>query len=104
MFFFTTKALHFEVVSDLSTEAFLLALRGFISRRSKPSTLYCDNATNFLGASNELNKFLLVNKEDINNFCSDEGMKFAFIPPYAPNFGELWEAGVKSAKFHIKRF
>lgn len=100
---FTTKAIHLEVVSDLSTDAFLLALRRFIARRSKPSLLYCDNATNFLGASNELNKYLIVNKDKINKFCSDEGMKFAFIPPYAPNFGGLWEAGVKSAKYHIKR-
>ncbi|KAG6457337.1 hypothetical protein O3G_MSEX010257 [Manduca sexta] len=25
------------------------------------------------------------------------------MPPYAPHFGGIWEAGVKSAKFHIKR-
>lgn len=100
---FTTKALHLEVVSDLSTEAFLLSFRRFISRRSKPCLICCDNATNFLGASNELNNFLLVNKDKLTEFCANEGMKFAFIPPYAPNFGGLWEAGVKSAKFHLKR-
>lgn len=86
---FTTKALHLEVVSDLSTEAFLLSLRRFISRRSKPCLICCDNSTNFLGASNELNTFLLVNKDNLTEFCSNEGMKFAFIPPYAPNFGGL---------------
>ncbi|CAG9130976.1 unnamed protein product [Plutella xylostella] len=34
---------------------------------------------------------------------ADEGIEFRFSPAYAPHFGGLWEAGVKSAKFHISR-
>ncbi|GFT31247.1 uncharacterized protein TNCV_3480461 [Trichonephila clavipes] len=52
---FSTKATHLEVVSDLTTEAFLACLRRFIARRSKPSVNWSDNATNFKGARNILN-------------------------------------------------
>ena len=51
---FVTKAVHIEVVTSLSTEAFLAALRRFIARRGKPRTICSDNVTNFQGAANEL--------------------------------------------------
>ncbi|GFV21534.1 integrase catalytic domain-containing protein [Trichonephila clavipes] len=55
--YFSTKATHLEVVSDLTTEAFLACLRRFIARRSKPSVIWSDNATNFKGAKNILNEW-----------------------------------------------
>ncbi|GFW19602.1 hypothetical protein TNCV_1604941 [Trichonephila clavipes] len=42
------KAAHLEIVSDLTSEAFLASLRRFIARRSKPSIIWSDNATNFI--------------------------------------------------------
>ncbi|XP_018307367.1 uncharacterized protein [Mycetomoellerius zeteki] len=51
---FATKAVHLELVSDLTTATFLAALRRFISRRGLCSTIYSDNATNFIGAAREL--------------------------------------------------
>ncbi|GFT09977.1 uncharacterized protein TNCV_1114381 [Trichonephila clavipes] len=52
-----TKATHLEGVSDMTTEAFLACLRRFIARRSKPSVIWSDNATNFKGARNILNEW-----------------------------------------------
>lgn len=50
----TIKATYLEVVSDLSTSAFLAAFERFATRRGMPATVYSDNATNFQGARNEL--------------------------------------------------
>ena len=48
---FVTRAVHSEVVTSLTTEAFLAALRRFIAHRGKPRTIYSDNGTNFQRAS-----------------------------------------------------
>ena len=50
----TVRAVHLELVSDLTTEAFVAALRRFIARRGKPSLLWSDNGSNFVVAAREL--------------------------------------------------
>ncbi|XP_039761266.1 uncharacterized protein LOC120634604 [Pararge aegeria] len=100
---FTTKSCHLELVTDLSTNSFLSTLRRFIARRSKPVTLFSDNGTQFVGARNDLYKFLKANASSIINSMSDEGIDFNFIPAYAPHMGGLWEAGVKAFKSHLNR-
>ncbi|XP_037942566.1 uncharacterized protein LOC119675439 [Teleopsis dalmanni] len=104
----STKAAHLEAVSDLSTEAFIAALKRLIGRRGLPSDIYCDNATNFVGAKNKLAelKRMFFEKSDqvmLQTFCSNQFINFNFIPPRAPHFGGLWEAAVKSAKGHLYR-
>lgn len=99
----STRAVHLELVSDLSTQAFILSLRRFVSRRGKPHKIYCDNGTNFVGANNELGKVLRSSRESVLDYSSSENIIFKFSPAYSPHFGGLWEAGVKSAKFHLKR-
>ncbi|KAJ0169350.1 hypothetical protein K1T71_015234 [Dendrolimus kikuchii] len=99
----STRAVHIEVVSDLTSHAFILCLQRFISRRGKPRVIYCDNGTNFVGANNEFNKMLRSSRESTLNFASSEGIQFKFIPAYSPHCGGAWEAGVKSAKYHMKR-
>ncbi|GFT63441.1 integrase catalytic domain-containing protein [Trichonephila clavipes] len=55
---FTVKAIHLEIVSDLTTEAFLAALKRFVARRGRPIEIHSDNGRNFVGANNELRKYL----------------------------------------------
>ena len=46
---FASKAVHLELVSDLSTAACIAAIRRFVSRRGCPRNLYSDNGKNFVG-------------------------------------------------------
>ncbi|GFU39451.1 integrase catalytic domain-containing protein [Trichonephila clavipes] len=83
-----------------------LALKRLCARRGRISTLISDNATNFKGAAAELNRFikLICNKnETLANYFASEAIQWKFIPPRSPNFGGLWEAGVKSFKHHLYR-
>lgn len=98
----STRALHLEVVSDMTTQAFLAAFRRFVSRRGHCSKLWSDNGTTFVGASRELQQISTLQSSIAENLEAN-GTEWHFIPPHAPNFGGLWEAGVKSTKYHIKR-
>lgn len=102
-----TKAIHLEVVSDLTTDAFLAALYRFIGRRGLCKHIYSDNGTTFVGADRLLkadrNKYLAQYQNTVQNETASKGITWHFIPPASPNFGGLWEAGVKSMKYHLKR-
>ncbi|XP_055591123.1 uncharacterized protein LOC129743175 [Uranotaenia lowii] len=105
---FTTKGVHIELASDLSTHTFLNALRRFIARRGKPAHLHSDNGKNFEGAKNELIELYRMlnntkNRDQIENVCASEGIQWHLTPPKAPHFGGLWEAAVKVAKKHLFR-
>ena len=105
---FVNKAVHIEVDTNLSTEVFLAALRSFIARRGKPRTICSDNGTNFQGAANELHaiyKILQCTSQmaTVQDFLAIEGCEWKLIASHGPHFGGLWEAAVKSMKFHLRR-
>ncbi|XP_018365559.1 PREDICTED: uncharacterized protein LOC108762850 [Trachymyrmex cornetzi] len=102
----STKALHLEIVSDLSADSFLAAIRRFTARRGKPQHLYSDNGTTFVGANKELDMLgkFLRNELDILSLKADEmSVHWHFIPAYSPHMGGIWEAGVRSTKHHLRR-
>ena len=47
----SVKAVHFELVFDLTMAAFISSLRRFIARRGIPSLIWSDHGTNFVGAA-----------------------------------------------------
>lgn len=100
---FAVKAVHLELVSDLTKEAFLAAFSRFISRRGKPQRVYSDNGTTFVGAFNELSRFLKVSSSNIESDLANKGIEFKFIPAYSPHFGGIWESAVKSTKHLLRR-
>ncbi|XP_055912928.1 uncharacterized protein LOC129946684 [Eupeodes corollae] len=105
---FVTKAIHIELVGDLTSTAFLSALDRFVARRGKPSEIWSDNGTNFVGAKRLLNEmYNLLCSQQHNNIIIDhlakDNVEWKFIPPSSPHFGGLWESGVRSVKLHLKR-
>ena len=102
------QAVHLELVSDLTTEAFIACLRRFVARRGKLTNIWSDHGTNFIGAARQLNELYTFLKEKkttevISRFCSDQSITWDFIPEHAPHFGGLWEAAVKNFKRHLCR-
>ncbi|CAK1597420.1 unnamed protein product [Parnassius mnemosyne] len=102
------KAIHLEIVSELTTEGFLAALRRFTSRRGLCKDIYSDCGKNFIGCDRYLKDLYAFLRNDtvqgaLQNKTLEEGITWHFQPPYASHFGGLFEAGVKSFKHHFHR-
>ncbi|XP_055936594.1 uncharacterized protein LOC129966206 [Argiope bruennichi] len=94
------RAVHLELLSGISTDTFLLALRRFVARRGRCSFIYCDNGTNFIGASNLLRSLdwsRIVENGAINR------IKWKFNPPTAFWWGGWWERLIRVMKNVLKR-
>lgn len=91
----------------MSTDQFLCALQRFIGRRGMCHDIYSDCGTNFIGADTVLKtnakRFIESVDRDIVPQLAEKGIQWHFNPPHSPNFGGLWEANVKSVKYHLKR-
>ena len=94
------RAVHLELVTSLSTEAFLMALRRFIARRGRCSVIYCDNGRNLVGAKNLL-KSLDWNK--LIQYGSINEIEWKFNPPTAPWWGGWWERLIRIMKNLLKK-
>lgn len=96
------KAVHLELVLELSTDAFLAAFDRFVARRGLPQEIFSDCGTNFVGASKRLS--ILVNHpENRDRLTARAPCSWNFNPPAAPHFGGLWEAAVRSTKTLLSR-
>lgn len=106
---FTTKAVHLEVVDDLTTEGFISCLQRFCARRGFPKQIWSDNATTFVGTKAKLD--IMCNNATRDNdmgavfeWCRiKNNIEWHFIPPRTPHQGGLWEAAVRLAKLHLKK-
>ena len=95
----TTRAVHLELASSLSTSSMIMALRRMAARRGSPRVIYSDNGTNFVGADNELKaEAQKIQKQEMVELAEREGIQWKYIPPGAPNMGGAWERMVRTVK------
>lgn len=101
-----SRAVHLELVTRLTTDAFIAAIRRFIGRRGLCKKIFCDNATNFAGCDAEMARLcerLLAQEVELNQKLLEDRIQFQFSPANSPHFNGLAEAAVKSLKFHLRR-
>ena len=96
-----TRAIHLEVVSDLSEESFLQAFRRFVSRRSLPEMMILDNASTYLSAASEIEQ--LVKSTTVQDTLRYRGTTWQFIPKRAPWYGGFWERLIGLTKMTMKK-
>ena len=94
------RAVNFELVTSLSTAAFLMALQRHIGRRGRPSVVYSDNGTNFVGLNN---LFKNINFEKIASKTATKQIKWIFNPPTAAWWGGFWERLIGVLKRLLRR-
>lgn len=96
-----TRAIHIELIEDLSSEGFLHALRRFASRNGFPQTILSDNATCFVGASSHLKR--LMDDPQVMSTLAGRKCQWKFIPARAPWFGAIWERTIGIVKSALKK-
>lgn len=90
----TTRAVHLEVVENLSTGAFLNSFTRFISRRGVPKLIRSDCGTNFKHGEQIIATMFERNEstgQSLMTYCATERIKWIFNPPASPWMGGVWE-------------
>lgn len=102
----TTKAIHFEVVCDLTTAEYIMALENFIARWGIPNTMYTDNGKNFVGGEREiyeLHEQFLSQTNALTRLFEVKRIKFKRLPARASHMAGIWERAVGMTKYHMHR-
>lgn len=95
-----------SLISELTTEGFLAALKTFVPRRCLPSNVYSDNATSYEGANNILSKTIKEISQNCKSlyYLLEAHIHYTYIriSPKSPHIGGVWKSVVKSVKSQLK--
>ncbi len=90
-----SRAVHIETLDDLTTDAFMNALRVFIAIRGPVRQLRCDQGTNFMGARREFSELLKGMDQERLRAISCE---FVVNVPSASHMGGVWERQIRTIR------
>lgn len=85
------------MLEDLTTDAFINALRCFIAIRGAVREIRSDQGTNFVGVKNELTKALKeLDKDRLTAYLSQKQCDFIMNVPDASHMGGVWERQIRT--------
>ncbi|MEW8544134.1 MAG: hypothetical protein AB2693_11425, partial [Candidatus Thiodiazotropha sp.] len=100
-----TRAIHLELMSDMSTEQFLLGFRRFLARHGMPEEIISDNASQFKLASDAIDKIWrqILLEEDVLTYSANENIKWRYIIELAPWMGGYYERLIGLVKRSLRK-
>ena len=95
------RAVHLDIIPNLTTSAFLRSFKRFTARRGLPQRLISDNAKTFTAAA-ELIKATTVD-EEVQGYLAGVGVEWQFNLEKAPWWGGIFERMVQSTKRCLRK-
>ena len=96
-----TRALYLDLARSMETNEFLLSLKGLIARRGRPTTIYSDNGSTFIGAAAWMRQ--VTNDERLNDFLARHQISWKFNLSRAPWWGGQFERMVGLVKVAMRK-
>ena len=90
------RAVHLDLLPDMSTDSFIMSFVRFTNLYGVPSHLYSDNALSFEAGGRILSKSLL--SDQFTQYLVNSNIKHIRIPVHSPWTGSLWERMIKVVK------
>jgi hypothetical protein len=94
-----SRAVHIEMLDDMTTDSFIIGLRTFIAIRGTVTQIRSDQGSNFTGASNELIAAMKeLDADKIARFLMQKQCEFVFNAPCSSHAGGVWERQIRSIR------
>lgn len=93
------RAVHIEIIEDMSSSSFTNALRRFVAIRGSVKVFRSDRGTNFIGAIDNIKAHAInVEDDDMQSFCRKSGSVWIFNSPHSSHMGGVWERMIGVAR------
>ena len=95
------RAVHLDVVPDMTTTTFIRSLKRFAARRGLPKQFVSDNGKTFKAAAKVIET--IVRHQDVQHYLSGIGVEWLFNLERAPWWGGVFERMVRMTKRCLKK-
>ena len=99
-----SRAVHLDLTQAYHTDAFLQALRRFMSIRGAPKEFLSDQGTQLVACSKEVTGILeLLNWSQVEGWCTKRNVTWKFVPPQGQHMNGVSESLIRSTKHLLKQ-
>ena len=93
-----SRAIHIEMLDDMTADACINGLRCFIALRGPVQQIRCDQGSNFVGTRNIFKDALVEMEPELRNFLLKNKCDFLMNVPSASHMGGVWERQIRTIR------